>query len=195
MVSYYLNLGCGFWGVATEEKSRYLISLKLSTWLTYVDVALDCLPQAVFARFLLCKVSLFSPLHSVVFEKKITVISSHLRREVLLHFTEEGYQLFGILLWRGFISYPPHMYWFDYLLYHYGLFIYLFYYLSEVIIQCYLILLFRIFQLWSLRVLLAISSAPLTILVLSYGFFFFFSWAFHTSYYCKLLQAHLKYLP
>lgn len=129
-----------------------------------------CLPG-----FSSVKLVFFSPLHSVFFEKKITVISPHLRREVLLHFTEEGYQLFGILLWRRLISYPPHMYWFDYLLYHYGLFIYLFYYLSEVIIQCYSILLFRIFQLWSLRVLLAISSAPLTILVLSYGFFFFLS--------------------
>ena len=144
----------------------------MSTWLTSVDIDLDHLPLAVFARFLHLKVSMFWSLFLKHFLGRKSLYPAHiwgggefcftsLRREYL-------HQLFGALLCRRFVSSPPHMHWFNYL----SIWTHSTRCLLWVIMQYYFILLFILVQFWSLGTLTVVSFVPLIILLLNYGFFF-----------------------
>ena len=117
----------------------------------------SCLRQCL-PGFSTGKLVFFSlPLHSVFLGKKISMSCPHSRRGVLLHLLE-GWVSTSIIwnsLWR-FVSSPPQMYWFVYLLYQYGLIGFLLF--TTLGYNTILLLLFRLFQLWSLWALSVVSS-------------------------------------
>lgn len=127
----------------------------MSTWLTSVDIDLDHLPLAVFARFLHWKVGLFLSLSVLYFQGGKSPCPAHTRGGEFCFTSLRGeylHQLFGILLWR-FVSSPPQTYW----LFTISVWTHRFLSFTTLGYKTVL-LLFRLFQLWSLWTRSVVSS-------------------------------------